>query len=53
MTGLIVGAQVGLTSFFLSILGLGRRNRPAVGAPVPPVQYTEHAMAVPEGASRV
>jgi glycosyltransferase involved in cell wall biosynthesis len=32
MTGLMVGAQVGLTSFFLSILGLGRRDRPAVAS---------------------
>ena len=28
--GFALGAQVWLTSFFLSILGLGRRNRPAV-----------------------
>ena len=33
VTGLILGAQVFMTSFFLSILGLGRRNRPSVGGP--------------------
>jgi glycosyltransferase involved in cell wall biosynthesis len=43
MTGLMVGAQVGLTSFFLSILGLGRRNRPVVGAPARVEQETERA----------
>ena len=30
--GFILGAQVWLNSFFLSILGLGRRNRPVVDA---------------------
>jgi glycosyltransferase involved in cell wall biosynthesis len=39
LTGLIVGAQVGLTSFFLSILGLGRKGRPSVGDPRPAVAH--------------
>jgi hypothetical protein len=45
VTGLIVGAQVGLTSFFLSILGLGRRNRPVVGVPAALPDAAEHLVA--------
>jgi hypothetical protein len=49
VTGLIVGAQVGLTSFFLSILGLGRRNRPVVGAPARLPDAAEQPVATTEG----
>jgi len=49
VTGLIVGAQVGLTSFFLSILGLGRRNRPVVGAPARLPDAAEQPVVTTEG----
>jgi glycosyltransferase involved in cell wall biosynthesis len=49
MTGLMVGAQVGLTSFFLSILGLGRRDRPAVAS----VTQTPRETPVQQGESLV
>ena len=53
VTGLIVGAQVGLTSFFLSILGLGRRNRPSVGSPAPAPQAVEQPVAAEQGVPSV
>jgi hypothetical protein len=53
VTGLIVGAQVGLTSFFLSILGLGRRNRPVVGARAGAQHTVTHPAAVNEGVPSV